>query len=695
MIGEAERRSRLWIGWLALLAPLPLPFNDVIEWPVLAAYCLLLLWWLRRVHKARFRPLPRWAVNLMGLAYIPLLPLDVTGLSGGSLLRPILHLLLFGLLVKMFGLRRNRELPQLLLTCFFVFVASMATSVHPTVVLYLIVWLTVATMAMARMTWAQTLSGYGVRGQDAAAAPFTRLATGATVATVLCAVPLFFFLPRTGSPIVTGPAVAARGEGAGGLESGMTDVVGLDVIGRIRQSRAVALRMEQTPATPNPATLRFKVATYVRYQGARWRTEALRRRALKTSGDGVVLLRHTAPVSWAELWIQPLGSTHLPLPLQAVAISGRLHGLTMDAGGNIFLFYAPSGTLRARIGLARTPRSLAAPPRRLEEDSALLDTSEVTPRMANLAQRVAGDRSPAAAAEALQDYLLSRYAYTTDLVAGSSGNPLDDFLFETRRGHCEYFASSMVLLLRSLGIPARLVTGFLGAELNPIEDYLIVRQSNAHAWVEAWLPDRGWQTFDPTPPDGRPQAATANLRQTLSQAWDLLVFRWDRYVLGYGLNDQLSVFWGLRSWFGRVRNLFRNLSPGGAEPELLSRETPATAVPDQPAPALQPAPFPWWSVVLVVLAVGFAWLWLRRRATRTATDAWIDLLAEARRCGQTVPASTPPLAAASRLADAFPVVAASIQRLLDGYVRESFAGWRVALDSLEADLQRALRAMRQ
>lgn len=695
MIGEAAKRSRLWVGWLALLAPVPLPFNAVIEWPLLGLYCVLLLWWLRRVHTGRFRPLARWAVNLLGLGYLPLLPLDVAGLSRGSLLRPILHLLLFGLLVKMFGMRRSKELSQILLTCFFVFVASMATSVHPTIVLYLVAWLAVAMMAMARMTWAQTLSGYGVRGQDAEGAPFARLAAGATLATFVFAIPLFFLLPRTGSPIVTGPAVGGGGGGGGGLESGMTDVVGLDVIGRIRQSHAVALRMEQTPATPDPASLRFKVATYVRYQSGRWWTESLRRRALRRTGDGVIELQRRAPVSWAEMWIQPMGSTHLPLPMQTVAISGRLHGLTMDAGGGVFLFYAPTGTLRVRVGLARTPESLAAPARRLEKDSALLDTSEVTPRMAELARQVAGNRPPAAAAAALQGFLSTRYAYTTDLVAGSSGNPLQDFLFETRRGHCEYFASSMVLLLRSLGIPARLVTGFLGAELNPIEDYLIVRQSNAHAWVEAWLPDRGWQTFDPTPPAGRPQATTPDLRQTIAQAWDLLVFRWDRYVLGYGLNDQLSVFWGLRNWFAGVRNLFRHLSPNVAAPGVSRPESsPAQTLAEAPQEVPR-EPFPWWSIVPVASLLGLAWLWLRRRRARTATDAWVDLLAEARHAGQAITASTPPVAAARRLAMTFPAVSASIQRLLEGYVQESFAAWLVAVDPLEEDLQRAVRAMRQ
>jgi hypothetical protein len=77
-------------------------------------------------------------------------------------------------------------------------------------------------------------------------------------------------------------------------------------------------------------------------------------------------------------------------------------------------------------------------------------------------------------------------------------NPADEFLFETRRGFCEHYASSFALLMRIAGIPSRIVLGYLGGELNPIGNYLIVRQSDAHAWVEVWLQKRGWVRVDPT-----------------------------------------------------------------------------------------------------------------------------------------------------------------------------------------------------
>ena len=78
-------------------------------------------------------------------------------------------------------------------------------------------------------------------------------------------------------------------------------------------------------------------------------------------------------------------------------------------------------------------------------------------------------------------------------------DPLADFLFERRKGHCEYFASAMAVMLRTLGIPSRLVTGFQGGAYNPVSGWSVVRASDAHSWVEAWIDGRGWITFDPTP----------------------------------------------------------------------------------------------------------------------------------------------------------------------------------------------------
>src|SRR5205823_4276291 len=104
-------------------------------------------------------------------------------------------------------------------------------------------------------------------------------------------------------------------------------------------------------------------------------------------------------------------------------------------------------------------------------------------------------------ARAIERALRTGYGYTLELPATEEADPLAHFLFSRRKGHCEYFASAMAVLLRSIGIPARLATGFQSGVYNSISDLWLIRTRDAHSWVEAWIPGRGWTTFDPTPAD--------------------------------------------------------------------------------------------------------------------------------------------------------------------------------------------------
>lgn len=123
---------------------------------------------------------------------------------------------------------------------------------------------------------------------------------------------------------------------------------------------------------------------------------------------------------------------------------------------------------------------------------------DLDPRITELAGQVAGGAVPFEAALKLEEHLRSQYAYTLDTLPSQNRTPLAEFLFETRRGHCEFFASALAVMLRIQGIPARLVTGFAATNLNPITGYYEVRALDGHAWVEAWFEEHGWVLFEPT-----------------------------------------------------------------------------------------------------------------------------------------------------------------------------------------------------
>jgi hypothetical protein len=158
-------------------------------------------------------------------------------------------------------------------------------------------------------------------------------------------------------------------------------------------------------------------------------------------------------------------------------------------------------------------------------------------------------------------------------------NSVDDFLFETRKGFCEYYASSFVFLMRAAGIPARVVTGYQGGEYNDLGDYYVLRQSDAHAWAEVWLQDRGWVRYDPTAAvaPGRIQnglsaslpnnAALPFFARTQSPLLlklrlnlDALTNQWNQWVLGYNTERQFALLTRLGmediTWQKLAMNMF-------------------------------------------------------------------------------------------------------------------------------------------
>ena len=166
-----------------------------------------------------------------------------------------------------------------------------------------------------------------------------------------------------------------------------------------------------------------------------------------------------------------------------------------------------------------------------------LRTPNIDPRIAELAQSMAaGATSDLARARAIEQGLRSQYTYTLDLPQREVKDPLADFLFTRRKGHCEYFASAMAVMLRTQNIPARLATGFQMGLYNPISDLWMVRASDAHSWVEAWIPGHGWATFDPTPPDLSSHSLT--FFSKFSLYLDAAETFWQQWVVGYDPNHQ-------------------------------------------------------------------------------------------------------------------------------------------------------------
>jgi transglutaminase-like putative cysteine protease len=686
------REKRLLLGAAALLVAVPLPFNQVLEWSALLAFLVVVAGFVRRAWYGSERWLQARALNLLGLAYLPVLFFDLNLTGRIQPIRPILHLFLFGLGAKLWSLGRERDKWQAWIGVFFLFLAAMATSTHPAVVLYLLAFGALAAVLMLRFVHLHVLSSFGRRDAPSGGLPIARFVAALLAATAVVAAPLFALLPRVRSPLVAAGGGLA-GAQPGGAAAGFSDEMSLDLIGRIRDNPEVALRLRFAGEHPSPESLRLKASTFDLWQGRSWRASPRARRLVRETGVDVYRLAPGRSVGSAQIFLEPIRTITVPVPQESIELEIGASVVQLDEGGALGLPGPPSTVLDYSVRLGSNPRSLAVPPSAGDVDPAL-DANGTTRRMVELARAWAGEGDAATRARRIEERFHREFLYTTAFIGRGGSSPLEWFLFEAKRGHCEYFASAMVLLLRAEAIPARLVTGFYGAEWSPWESSWIVRQSNAHAWVEAWIDGEGWLVYDPTPPSGLPSASARDLRLYFLQAWDAVLFRWDRWVISYDFEDQVGLIGGLRRYWGDLmRDLFGAEKRPEAEP--LRADVPAADAGGAAAASRDSTRARWWLVAAIVVAAAIAaatfWFW-RRGPAWSATLAYTRLRLTLRAAGLPVRESTAPLALAELAARRLPTTAGPAARVVDGYLEEAFAERPVSFETAAA-LRRDLAAV--
>jgi transglutaminase-like putative cysteine protease len=382
---------------------------------------------------------------------------------------------------------------------------------------------------------------------------------------------VFLFFPRVGLGLL------AFGRSRAQRVAGFGNTVDLGGFGTIRDDPTVVLRVtppaDGTRARPPQLAMRLRGTAFDRYDGRTWtRTEGLPR-SLGHLGEDYALVRYPSPDRDVALRIvlEPLDEPVVFLPPNTVAlsipprgVSGAPRGRELRTSGGQELRYVDGDDvgLVYTAHVSRDPREQTLLPPTPEERVALLAVPPGHARVAALAASlVSGARTPAEKAERLLRHLRDegRYRYTLSLEEPPTGPPLEHFLFRSRAGHCEFFATAFAVLLRASGVPTRNVTGFLGGRYNPYGDYYAVRQGDAHSWVEAWLGEDagGWVTFDPTPPARGAVGPREGLFSGLEALVDALRTRWTTRVVGYDLSAQIGLFRSI----GRV---LRGLRSGGS-----------------------------------------------------------------------------------------------------------------------------------
>ena len=370
---------------------------------------------------------------------------------------------------------------------------------------------------------------------------------------------IFFVTPRIGAGFFNKSRVEHL------RTSGFSEQVDLSVIGSVKLDPSVVMRVE-FPDRKGPVDERlyFRGAAYDVYNGRSWINSLARRHVITRTPDGTFTLaagkRKGAALNGLkqEILLEPLDTPALFGVSFIDSVRGNFPVVQADGMGGFFLPYPlPARFQYSAVSIPvrlledeQTATSFTYPP---QVTDYFLQVPELTPRVAELAREVAGQAgSTAQKVAAIERHLRESYAYSLDVGPAPAANPVEEFLFNRKTGYCEHYASAMVVMLRTLGIPARLATGFLAAEWNDFGGYYTVRQRDSHAWVEVYFPRSGWVTFDPTP--AVPPAAAEQVWVTAAGRFmDSIQLKWDRFVIQYSFRDQMAVAQGVRERGDRVR----------------------------------------------------------------------------------------------------------------------------------------------
>lgn len=476
------------------------------------------------------------------------------------------HLIVFLSAVKLLQVKKDRDWVFLYLISFFEVLLAAGLSFSPvflgTLTLYLLCGLSAVTafeIQKARRSLATTETRLLVppdsrvfkrsgqrfwRTTEAARLPF--VAVTLLLLIFVLALPLFLIAPRSGAAALT------RNGGPLQKFSGFSENVTLGQIGQLKLTDGIVMRVRVDEAQPL-RELRWRGVALDEFTGLGWRKSPQARQLDVIVEKGGFFKVDTTEalhrLTTQTFFLEPLESTVLFAAPRVVALQGDLPFVRVDEEGSVqsrrhdferLMYKALSDTTEPRMDQLRNDlRPLPVSHYRYLQVPDRLD-----PRIGPLATSImlhANANNRYDAAKAIEQYLQREYAYSLDMKA-SGPDPVADFLFNVKAGHCEYFASAMVMLLRTHGIAARLVNGFVSGEYNDAADAYTVRQFDAHSWVEVYFPETGaWVTFDPTPPAGRTEPVRTGFTAQLQKYGEALELLWVQYVVGYDKQEQRTL----------------------------------------------------------------------------------------------------------------------------------------------------------
>jgi protein-glutamine gamma-glutamyltransferase len=492
----------------------------------------------------------RWT-NLLTIACFGLFIADEFVISRTHLASAV-HLVLFVMLVRLFSAQKDRDHYLLAVLAFLMVLAAAVLTVDSTFLLALAGFVLVAVTAFMLMEMMHSSERSPVQARDPNVHHAYRKLSFAIagIAPVLLLLILlgggiiFFVLPRVSAGYLSAYT------GANDLTTGFSDRVELGRIGQIQQSKIVMMHVMVEGDSGGGTSLKLRGVALNNFDGQSW-ANTHPKVTIRRGPDGQFDLRSRdlampvlrGPRIHYRVTLEPYLSEVFFLLATPQRLQGNYRTVAEDAAGNVFdvdlerpvTRYEADSQLRRPGAL----RGHSDSPAYLPEVAHYLQLPALDARVKVLAAEItASAATPSQKAAAIENYLRLHYGYTLQLPQTMPRDPIANFLFERRQGHCEYFASAMAVMLRSIGIPSRLVNGFAGGEFNNISSEYVIRASDAHSWVEAYLPGEGWVEFDPTPSSGAEAHAGWN---RWMQYMDALSSFWREWVVNYDFSHQFRL----------------------------------------------------------------------------------------------------------------------------------------------------------
>lgn len=519
------------VAWLiASLVLVAAPHAQRLPLWITLLGAVLMAW--RLYISARGRPLPgRWI----------LLPLTFAGIAGiyfsfGSIFgrNPGVAMLLMLIALKLLEMRSLRDAMLVVFLSYFLVITNFLYSQEVPTALYMMGVVFVITLSLLRFNCMAGVPPLAAR---------LRLATVLLAQSIPLMLVLFLLFPR-----LPGPLWALPRDALGGV-TGLSDTMSPGSLSALSLSDEVAFRVNFSDSVPPPPSrMYWRGPVMEEFDGQTWRVGEGR-----FQGRPQDLEFSGSPVRY-QVTLEP---HYRPWILALEMPSNRPRRTGMRSDYSLLAFTPVRTRMRYEMVSYYQYRAGLKEPAMHRTRNLALPTG-FNPRARELAEtwRVQAPDPDGVVQRALSYFRAEPFAYTLQPpLLGRHG--VDDFLFKTRSGFCEHYASAFTFLMRAAGIPARVVTGYQGGEFNMVGDYLIVRQADAHAWSEVWLRDRGWVRIDPTAAVA-PERVQSGIAEALpasdplpytvrgSLAWlvelrlqlDTLAFRWDQWVLGYGPERQ-------------------------------------------------------------------------------------------------------------------------------------------------------------